>query len=394
MEDSLGDKRLLAYIRRVNLDIMWSREGSTVYNNLTSLRKGKRMSEDLGLKPVGIDLGPWPVCDGQGFQVAIEMIRASQEEGRNDKTYVQFDTIRKIRSAYANTLDATIGSCQTNLFLRGTGGRNSTLTFSETDSRLFQMFVSGCEKRMGRRVLQELGVSLEVLQEVLKHLEVIIRDKDSDHDRKRLAVIAGATFVVLFGGALRGGEVLLMEAKDLCKRIMDGRDHKKYPHVAVPLMGRFKGETGERNVLLGLCSKTKHALEIRVWVERLVLVLRGEGKDKRIGPAICEMDGFVMRRARINQLLHEMLLKVQRERSDLLPAAVDVKDKFSIHRSFRRGAHTRAREMEVPETTIDMNNRWRKVERKSGSLPNLPMTDLYVELTQALASKLRFSTSL
>ena len=63
----------------------------------------------------------------------------------------------------------------------------------------------------------------------------------------------------------------------------------------------------------------------------------------------------------------------------------------SIHRSFRRGATTRAKEMKLSDKLVDMNNRWRKVQEKSGGLPSLPMSELYVEVSQALGSKVAFS---
>ena len=97
---ALGDVRLLAYIRRVNLDVMWSSEPSVVKTAWQNLEKGKRLSAELGLPPVDICVGPWPVADTCGFQIAIEMLRASQNPGRNDSSYTQFDSIRKMRSAY------------------------------------------------------------------------------------------------------------------------------------------------------------------------------------------------------------------------------------------------------------------------------------------------------
>ena len=72
--------------------------------------------------------------------------------------------------------------------------------------------------------------------------------------------MSGAAFVILFGGALRGGEVLLLEASELCKRVQAGKNHRSAPHVLVPLMGRFKGENGERNVLLALSSVTDNGI--------------------------------------------------------------------------------------------------------------------------------------
>ena len=71
---SHSDERLLGYIRRVNLNLMWSRERGTVANTLASVNKGRTMSIELGLVPHPLKLGPWPLGDGQGFQIAIEML--------------------------------------------------------------------------------------------------------------------------------------------------------------------------------------------------------------------------------------------------------------------------------------------------------------------------------
>ena len=70
---SLGDTRILqSYIRCVNLDVMWSRESETVKNILGTLRKGKNLSEELGLIPVALEVGPWPIEDNAGMQVAAK----------------------------------------------------------------------------------------------------------------------------------------------------------------------------------------------------------------------------------------------------------------------------------------------------------------------------------
>jgi hypothetical protein len=89
-----------------------------------------------------------------------------------------------------------------------------------------------------------------------------------------------------------------------------------------------------------------------------------------------------------------VMAKLQIAHPVLISKDVEVGQKFKVYRSFRRGATTQAKERDVGETTIEMNNRWRKVQLKQGSLPKLPMTQLYVEITQALTSKLRFSKAL
>jgi hypothetical protein len=159
-------------------------------------------------------------------------------------------------------------------------------------------------------------------------------------------------------------------------------------------MGRFKGETGEKNVLLVMANTTSSGLEIRKWIERLGTLLRREGRHRAVGPAFCTRTGFVFERWRLNGILHETLGEIQVNRPDLLAPVIQVEEKFSIYRSFRRGATTRAKEAKVSEPTIQMNNRWRKVQNRSGGLPNLPMSELYVEISQALGSQTRFSEAL
>ena len=150
--------------------------------------------------------------------------------------------------------------------------------------------------------------------ELLKKFDAVLGSGEEDQSRKQDVVIVGAAVVVLFGGTLCGGEVLLMESSELCKRITDGRRHSKTPHVVVPLMGHFKGETGERNVLLALANEFVSGLPMRVWLERLVVVLRAERKDRMVGLAICNKDGFVMERGKINQILRDELTQIQEEK--------------------------------------------------------------------------------
>ena len=96
------DLKLMGYLRRLNLDVMWHREPSTVKGIYYQLVKGAKHSTKLGLAPLGLDRGPWPVGDFQGVQVALEMLSASQEAGRHRKDYQQYETIRKLRSAFSN----------------------------------------------------------------------------------------------------------------------------------------------------------------------------------------------------------------------------------------------------------------------------------------------------
>ena len=388
-----SDAQLLAYIRRVNLDVFWSREPSTVANTMRALVKGKKISSELGLPPVQIKVGPWPIMDTCGFQIAIEILKSSQRPGRNDSEYTQFDSIRKLRSAYLTVYEASPDRCLDNGCLKNDRGGISTFLNSATQSRLFTMFMHGCEKRMGRLVKQDMGISLDMLQLALALYDEDLSNESTSSERKRMIIICAGTFVILFAGALRGGEVFMLEASEFVKRRNDGREMRQ-GHVVVPLMGRFKNETGERNLVIVLVNKTDGGLEIRKWVDIFTALLLAEGKGKSTGPAICDESGFVIERWKMNGELHDVLKRVQSQSPQIIPLDVDVEKRFNMYRSFRRGATTRAKEMGVGDPTISMNNRWRSVEGKQGSLPKLPMTQLYVEITQALTTKLRFSKSL
>jgi len=96
----------------------------------------------------------------------------------------------------------------------------------------------------------------------------------------------------------------------------------------------------------------------------------------------------------VNEELHAILSVIQMTTADIIPSDIVILEKFNTYRSFRRGATTRAKEQGFDEVTIELNNQWRKVQNSQGSLPNLPMAQLYVEIAQALTSKMRFSKSL
>ena len=145
--------------------------------------------------------------------------------------------------------------------------------------------------------------------------------------------------------------------------------------------------------MFALASVTASGIEVRKWVERLIILLIREGRGRSLGPAICEADGFVMERWKINGIIREALAKIQRE-TELIPKGISVEEKYSIHRSGRRFGNTRVKQAGVPDWIINLNNRWRKFQAKFGSMPNLPMDELYLEITHTLKSRTAFSAAL
>ena len=103
---------------------------------------------------------------------------------------------------------------------------------------------------MGRLVIQNAGISIEVLLALLAELELELRASNDDPVLKRAVVMTGGAFVMLYAAALQGGKILLTEASELVCRILEVKSHPQHLHVLLTLMGRFKGETGEHSTTL------------------------------------------------------------------------------------------------------------------------------------------------
>jgi len=78
--------------------------------------------------------------------------------------------------------------------------------------------------------------------------------------------------------------------------------------VCLPLMGRFKNEDGERNVICFVVGKTASGIPVRRWIERLVGVLQVGGKDEgSLGPVFCAPNGNVIAYRNMDWEFHKSL---------------------------------------------------------------------------------------
>lgn len=131
-------------------------------------------------------------------------------------------------------------------------------------------------------------------------------------------------------------------------------------------------------------------LQPGVWVERLVTVRQAQNdvggrlfQRKLLPPKLMEFeDDFCL-----------ILEKVQAS-TDLIEPEVDVRDKYGILRSLRRGLTAHARNMEVPENLLKTINRWRTEAESASGNPRLDMEDVYATLKSLLPTLLRFSSKL
>jgi hypothetical protein len=392
---SYQDNRILGYIRRVNLDLIWSRAPGTIASIRDNIKMMMKMWRELG---VSIDLpliGPWPAQDKVGFRVALAEVRYSQRPGVNEKTHLQFDTVRKMRTAFSHVFEVgkSITAVESYGF-KGMKGDVFTSSSCPTDSRFFQMFTRGLLLRLGRQTRSNWGLDYNVLHAMLKNLEKDLELEVLSKKAKREIVMIGAFMIIGFVCALRGNEIFLVEAEGVQSMIHKGKVEKdpKLQHVVIPLLGRFKNEDGERWHVMLSVAVTDSNLEVRKWTEKLVAVLAEERRG--LGPAFCDTNGDMLSYQWVDDRFVKEIRRIQEVNPQLIDSGLDVAEHYSIFRSIRKGSTARVTDMQVDSTTIDLHNRWRTLENRGGSKSTKSMRDYYSDLRLTINSRLAYSRAL
>jgi hypothetical protein len=383
------DVLLLVAIRRANLDAMWSLEPGTIENNAREIRRGVRESALVGLRPPYPAMGPWEVGDSIGFGIAIQMLLRSLDNGRRSD-YVQYDTVRKLVSAFSNCYHASaIGRPQ--LVSLAKDKNKSYYTKCEAYTPWNEKFRKGCVKRMGQESRQDKALSMLAFVALMNLLETRLQNASTFAERATITAV-GAFCCVGVGGSYRGHEIPLTDLHGLRKYSEEGRTGPD-EHVVIPMLGRFKGETGERYHLTPLAAVTKSGIKIRFWVDELVRVREIQGRVN--GPAFCDDKTGKPLRARDYEFYFlDALVSIQDARPDLIGAEVNVLEDYGVSRTLRRTAVAQATAEGVSAEDIDRMNRWRSVENAAGKNVNLRMRDHYADIRLLVKALLRFSQAL
>ena len=393
-----SDTQKQRVIRRANLDLFWSREAGTVRNVVGSIKDVVRRSKDQGwLRPPLEPMTPWPLADGEGMGVAILMLEKSLEPGRNSKTYQQFDTVRKLRSAVSNVYGATARGCKEPLALKSLRGEVQHLYQGSMQSVFMERFTLGMRIRMPEITIQSLPLMGSAVAELLNRLEAEWINPGTDPTRKRLITMVCGYIVVTFGYSLRGHEGFWTDAGRLCEGIGTGRNPAvgERRHVLVSLLGRFKGEQGSRMHVFPLSDRTSSGIRIRLWLERVVKIL--EDERKRNCPAFCDGEGYQLTERMVEEVIHPVLQDMQGDASlrGMIAKGVKVVEFYRCFRSFRRGAENTAMNNGVSQSTIELVHRWTKFERSRGKQPkSFSMFEHYASGEQTRPLQLSFSANL
>jgi hypothetical protein len=386
---SSHDQLLLECIRQANLDALWGRETATVSATLRSVTQTIKALQQVQVRPPYPPLGPFPTSDTMGYAVAIAMLLKSRERGRYAE-YQQFESIRKLRAGYSNVYMASLKGVES---LRTVGGDKAKhfLNDCPTHSQWFEKFSKGCLSRMGQVVKQDRAVSLDLMHALMERLECEWSSAEDIRSKKVIASI-GAYALIAFCGSFRGPEVFLVDLFGLRKYVEENPRYKDKEYVIIPLMGRFKNELGEMYHLTPLAAKTRSGLEVKKWIGRLVQVRTMENRNH--GPAFADSNNGVISYSVYEREILERFQSIQMERSDIIPADVQVLEEYGLSRSFRRGATSEARARGVTGEDVDLTNRWRSFEGARGHRPRLTMRDHYSDIRLMIPALLRFSESL
>ena len=384
------DNVLMTCIRRANLDALWSKEKGTVEANQREVVHMIRRCHDLGINPsiVFPQKRPFPLKDIQFMSLAASMVLRSLDAGKNDK-YVQFNTVRHMRSSAHNYWKSSVNEEQTAVTLKGSP--KMVTSNSPTNSEWFEKFVIGYHKRVGDVIKPDLAISNELMHALMKEFSTQWSEVCGDRAQEKDVIFPALFAILSYCGSLRGEETTLLDLKSTRENTISGLAHPSKPHVVITLTGRFKNEVGVLSHNIPLVEKTSSGLEIRVWLERM-LDWYGESRS-----------GYVFRdgqgnRVHTNHYAHSIfnvLRYIQTSgRADhkgLIDPSVDVNEDFGMARSFRRGSDSRALDMDLDTTTIEMINRWRTTEGAKGKAAKLRMIAKYADVRLVVGRFLKYS---
>jgi hypothetical protein len=391
VENRTADDLLLMCVRRANLDALWSRERSTVAQNRQEGVRYVKLCKTLGLDPDAVypPRGPYLESDEFGMKLACGMLMRSLSAGKNAAT-VQFVTMRKLRSHMSNYVHASMDG--TGATFVGEDSNANTLSNSATNSPWFRRFIRGCHRRMGDVWLPDRPVMIVELKAGLELLEEDWRSMTLDPVGQIQAGLTACVMIAGFFGALRGEEIVRVDAGAMVSHWDESMAYAQAPHIPLMLVGRFKGEVGEKIFKQPLATESKSGVAVKLWFFRTLELLHRNGQA--IGPLFKNEKNKRALVAELDVMVHGILKRVQQKWPNVIPDHVRVSDEYSSLRSFRRGATAEAQNANIPADVIEANNRWRKHSRARGSLPSMSMMERYTDAKANVPALIKFSGGL
>jgi len=327
--------------------------------------------------------------------MACVLLERTLDKGCNSTT-LQFNSARGVTMIYNNYIHTTPeAQLELACLTAEVGAKKSYFTSAPGKGIWYTRFSSGCHSRMGDVHLPDKALTIDELLAFLRVLDDCWVEAIEENDFElqfELATI-GTVVACGFSAGLRGEELGHARLASTLNHTEAGSEHRK-PHVVLALMGRFKGVVGRKWHHMALAPRSESGIDNQRWLYRLLSLYLERGVTG--GPLFRENIG-AQQLATIRELdvlFHRYLLVVQDTMPEIIRPTVNVVRDFSVRRSLRRGATSQARNMNIPKDVIDLNNRWRKVERAGLRAPTYDMFEHYTDVVAAIDAVLRFSSSL
>jgi hypothetical protein len=170
--DQATDRLVLACIRRALLDAFWSRAESTVNAHARHIKEGIELSDFLGIEPPYVSVGPLPTFDHCGYAMAVLILLKSRQKGRYHSSHQQWETVRKLRTAFGNQSRSGAEANSSTLSMGDVEGKTYSRHCSDPCASLwFKRFMIGCQRRMGQDWRPDRAITNQMLHFMLVKIE-------------------------------------------------------------------------------------------------------------------------------------------------------------------------------------------------------------------------------
>ena len=385
------DRLLLACIRRMILDAFWSRESSTVKANT---RRAKKLIETASIFQIPGPFyynGPLPLYDHCGYRIAVSMLQLSRNPGRHDNSYTQFDTIRAYRATYGNFMRSSPQNNSTTLSVGDFNGQyQQHITEDETGSFFFKRFMVGMRNRMGQIHKPNLALSIDLFIELIKGIHLKLDQSIEEEDIHLWSSIL--TYIVIsYVVSLRGPEGFLLDLDGLIEHW-----NRSDNYVTIALLGRLKGEHHDLKHLIPCANTTSSHINVRAVIRNHLQIKEHSGFVD--GPAISNHQGIIFSAKLVDDTVQSLLTDIFHRDSNLFPPSIDSVQKISTSyqcfRSFRRTSATRAAEVGISTTDVNIVNRWQENDHPKRKKGANSMHQHYTEFDLLIKPFLRYTSQM
>lgn len=211
-----------------------------------------------------------------------------------------------------------------------------------TQTFWFSRFMEGLHRRVGEVVKQDWSIPIQVIKRIDEMLDELWNKATERADMLRIAEM-GTWFIVGFCTGLRGEEKLVIELAGTALNL-------HFLQGQLQIRGRTKSSQVAGSTFQMPCVSVTEGNELRpgLWIERLVSVLRREGR--RSG-RLFQRQLQVPRLVEFENDWYGVLEKVQQE-TEIIDKDLDLRDKAGILRSLQRGVMAHAMNMKVETDLI------------------------------------------